>query len=175
MNQWLQLAKDCGFTAAVPLDVGTLVPMPMVRQACAADKCQAYGKNWTCPPYCGTLEECRQQIQRHSQGLLLQTMGHLEKTIDTKGYRRIEAAHVQALQSFAQVFQKTHPEALFLGAGGCRRCKTCAYPQPCRFPEEAMSSMEGYGLFVTQVCRDNGLPYSYGPKTIAYCACVLYG
>ena len=66
-------------------------------------------------------------------------------------------------------------DALFLpyGAGGCQLCKTCAYPEPCRFPDEACASMEGYGLFVTQVCRDNHLPYYYGPKTITYTACVL--
>ena len=37
-----------------------------------------------------------------------------------------------------------------------------------------MSSMEAYGLFVTRVCKDNGIPYHYGPKTITYTACVLY-
>jgi len=37
-----------------------------------------------------------------------------------------------------------------------------------------MSSMEGYGLFVTQVCRDAGVPYHYGEKTITYTACVLF-
>ena len=34
--------------------------------------------------------------------------------------------------------------------------------------------MEGYGLLVNQVCRDAGVPYHYGEKTIAYTACVLY-
>ncbi|MDE8682148.1 DUF2284 domain-containing protein [Blautia schinkii] len=47
------------------------------------------------------------------------------------------------------------PDMLMLGAGGCRICGHCAYPKPCRFPEKAISSMEAYGLFVTQVCRDN--------------------
>lgn len=69
--------------------------------------------------------------------------------------------------------RKRYPDALCLGAGGCQLCKTCAYPEPCRFPDEACASMEGYGLFVTQVCRDNHLPYYYGPKTITYTACVL--
>ena len=34
--------------------------------------------------------------------------------------------------------------------------------------------MEGYGLFVTQICRDNGLSYHYGERTITYTACVLF-
>jgi hypothetical protein len=34
--------------------------------------------------------------------------------------------------------------------------------------------MEGYGLFVTQVCRDAGIPYHHGDKTITFTACILF-
>ena len=34
--------------------------------------------------------------------------------------------------------------------------------------------MEAYGLFVTQVCRDNNMKYYYGPKIITYTGCVLF-
>lgn len=175
MEKWIEIAKQCGFTEAAKLNIETLKPMPMVRDACAADKCQAYGKNWTCPPNCGTLEECDARMHSYPQGILLQTVGKLEKRIDTKGYMRVEAEHSAALRKFAGEIRKEYPNALCLGAGGCRVCEKCAYPEPCRFPEQAMSSMEGYGLFVTQVCRDNGVRYYYGPKTIAYTACVLFG
>lgn len=174
MEKWIELAKQCGFSEAAPLDVATLKPMTMVRDACVADKCQAYGKNWTCPPHCGTLEECSERIRGYHQGILLQTVGKLEKRIDTKGYMRVEGEHSAAFRKFAEEIRKEYPNALCLGAGGCRMCPKCAYPEPCRFPEKATSSMEGYGLFVTQVCRDNGIPYYYGPKTIAYSACVLF-
>ena len=58
--------------------------------------------------------------------------------------------------------------------GGNGRCGKCAYPEPCRFPEKACSSMEGYGLFVTQVCRDNGAQYYHGEGTVTYTACILF-
>ena len=38
----------------------------------------------------------------------------------------------------------------------------------------AYASMEGYGLFVTEVCRTAGLPYHHGEKTITFTACILY-
>lgn len=174
MEKWIEIAKQCGFTNAVPLDVSTLKPLPMVRDACTADKCHAYDKNWTCPPHCGTLEECDAKMKSYASGILLQTVGRLEKCIDSKGYARIGMEHTQALCKFAEAVRKEYPNALCLGAGGCRICENCAYPEPCRFPDKAMSSMEGYGLFVTQVCRENGIPYYYGPKTIAYSACVLF-
>ena len=74
----------------------------------------------------------------------------------------------------AELIREYDPNALCLGSGGCRICKVCAWPEACRFPEKACSSMEGYGLFVTQVCRDNGLAYHHGDGTITFTACVLF-
>ena len=34
--------------------------------------------------------------------------------------------------------------------------------------------MEGYGLFVTQVCRDAGIAYHPGDRTITCTACLLF-
>ncbi|MDR0628659.1 MAG: DUF2284 domain-containing protein [Treponema sp.] len=35
-----------------------------MRDVCAVNKCMAYGTNWSCPPACGTLEECEARIRR---------------------------------------------------------------------------------------------------------------
>lgn len=174
MNNWIQTAKDLGFDEAVALKVATLQPRADVRAMCQADKCGAYGKNWTCPPHCGTLEECGKKLQSYRQGILLQTVGKLKKTIDSKGYLLAEQRHLAQFHAFTDILRKSHPDALCLGAGGCRICQSCAYPEACRFPEKACSSMEGYGLFVTQVCRDNGLPYHHGERTVTYTACILF-
>ena len=174
MTDWIEKAKEIGFDTAAPLDVATLKARQDVRDMCASDRCKAYGHNWTCPPECGTLAECQKKMSRYSHGLLLQTVGKLTKTIDSKGYAAAGERHMKNFRAFTEELRKELPEALCLGAGGCTICSKCAYPEPCRFPDKALSSMEGYGLFVTQVCRDNGVDYYYGPKTIAYTACVLY-
>ena len=174
MEYWISKALEAGFTHAVPLDVATLTLRQDVRDMCAADKCRAYGKNWTCPPHCGSLAECDARIRRCSRGILLQTVGITEKAIDTKAYRRTEALHLEQFRIFSDMIREAYPEALCLGSGGCRICGSCAWPNPCRFPEKALSSMEGYGLFVTQVCRDNQLPYHHGDRTVTFTACVLF-
>lgn len=174
IETWIAEAQKLGFDAAASLKIATLIPRDDVRQMCASDKCRAYGKNWTCPPYCGTLEECAAKISQYERGILLQTVGMMEKRIDTKAYQRTEQKHLQLFQQFCDLVRATYPNALCLGSGGCRICKTCTYPEPCRFPQKACSSMEGYGLFVTQVCRDNGLAYYHGQKTVTYTSCVLF-
>ena len=174
MTDWIAVAEDCGFTSAAPLDVRTLKVETWVRDTCAADKCHAYDHNWTCPPACGTLEECEAEMRKYSNGILLQSTGQQESRIDTKCYAETGERHSRCLRAFAERIRAEHPDCLCLGAGGCLVCKTCAYPEPCRFPEKAMSSMEAYGLFVTRVCKDNDVPYYYGPMTITYTACVLW-
>lgn len=174
MEKWIKTALELGFSAAAPLDIATLIPRQDVRDMCAADKCRAYGKNWTCPPHCGTLAQCQAKMRGYSHGILLQTVGTMEKSIDTKAYRRTEQRHLELFHQFSALVRQVHPNALCLGSGGCRICDQCAFPEPCRFPEQACSSMEGYGLFVTQVCRDNGVDYYHGEKTITYTACVLF-
>ena len=174
MEKWIETALEIGFSHAAPLDPGTLAPREDVRAMCAADRCRAYGRNWTCPPHCGNLDECAAKMGTYRRGLLLQTVGTTEKDIDTKAYRHTEALHLEQFYRFCDLIRAEYPDALCLGSGGCRICKTCAWPDPCRFPEKACASMEGYGLFVTQVCRDNGMEYHHGPRTITYTACVLF-
>ncbi len=173
MTKWMEKAKELGFDVVAPLNPVTLQAREDVRAMCAADKCGAYGKNWMCPPAIGTVEACQERMQAYRQGILLQTVGHMTKTVDSKCYRETERRHMENFYAIAQRIRREYPTALCLGSGGCRICPQCAYPEPCRFPEKALSSMEGHGLFVTQVCRSAGIPYHYGEKTITYTACVL--
>lgn len=175
MNEkWIREALALGFTHAYALDPKRLHPREDVRAMCAEDKCRAYGRNWTCPPAIGTLHECAERMEQYGQGILLQTVGRMEKDIDSRAIRRTEEEHNRLLREFSRLLRAEYPDALCLGAGGCRVCKTCSYPDPCHFPEEALSSMEGYGLFVTEVCRRFGAEYHHGPRTITFTACCLF-
>lgn len=174
MEELIQTILDCGFDHAAPVDPAALRARTEVRDMCAADKCHVYGKNWTCPPNCGTLEECEERMHSYSHGILAQTTGRLKRSIDWRGTVAAEQRHMNSFRNAADEIRRLYPKALCLGAGGCRLCETCAYPEPCRFPECAYASMEGYGLFVTEVCRANGLPYYYGDCTITYTACFLF-
>jgi predicted metal-binding protein len=61
-----------------------------------------------------------------------------------------------------------------MGAGPCKRCRECTYPhEPCRYPKQMTISMEAMGMLVSEVCKDNHLPYYYGPNTLTYVGCVL--
>lgn len=174
MKERIELALSQGFTCAAPLNPAALSLREEVRDMCAADKCRAYNRNWTCPPHCGTLEECGARLAGMDCGLLVQTVGQLEDSFDFEAMAETEKAHLAHFHALADLLREKYPGVLCLGSGGCRLCKSCAYPEPCRFPERACPSMEGYGLLVSEACESAGVPYYHGKNTLAYTACYLF-
>ena len=168
------LSKEIGFSYVAPLDPATIDLKQEVRQMCEANTCGRYDKCWSCPPGCGPLEEHRQQVAGFKHGILVQTMGELEDNLDFEAMMDTEKAHKKHFLELYALLRKEFPGMLALGAGSCTQCKTCSYPDaPCRFPEKKVSSMEAYGMLVTEVCRANNMKYNYGPNTIAYTSCYL--
>lgn len=171
-NELIEKGKEAGFTHIVPLDVSTIELLPEVREMCA--KCSQYGKRWACPPACGSLEECRERLSQWTKGILVQTVGTLEDVLDGEGMMETQEQHKETFLKFTDYLYDTYGKVLPIGTGICEICSSCTYPdEPCRFPEKATSSMEAFGMVVSQVCKANNLPYYYGECTIAYTSCYL--
>ena len=167
-------ALEAGFTEVGLLKCDTIELMPEVRQMCEKNTCHMYNKNWSCPPGCGDLKACQEKIDRYQEGIIVQTVGQLEDPMDGETMMETEDLHKKNFYAFEKELRKRWPDMLPIGAGCCTRCKECTYPEaPCRFPGQSFSSMEAYGMLVTQVCKANGMEYYYGPCTIAYTSCYL--
>ena len=124
---------------------------------------------------CGTLQLCQSRMSRYTRGILVQTTGGLEDDFDLEGIAAAESRHKKAFADLTRQTRLLHPDCLPLTAGGCTLCRRCTYPdKPCRFPTKRLSSMEAYGLLVSDVCIKSGLPYNHGPKTITYTSCILF-
>lgn len=174
MSDLVSLALEIGFSHAAPLNVSSLRVLPEVREMCASNRCQRYGKSWSCPPACGSLEECAARIRGFTGGVLVQTTAQLEDDFDAKAMKEAQDTHKSHFFTLARQARLLYPDCLPLSAGSCTVCRSCSYPdKPCRFPGKMLSSMEAYGLLVSEVCQSSALPYYYGPRTLTYSACVL--
>lgn len=167
-----EIGRECGFKTMAVLDVSAIELQDEVRRMC--EKCNLYNTSWACPPACGDIETCHKRIERYKSSILVQTIAQLEDALDGEGMMEAERKHRENFARMYERLREFYPNMLALGAGGCNMCKKCTYPDaPCRFPDKMTSSMEGYGMLVTQVCTAAGLRYYYGPMTIAYCGCFL--
>ena len=169
-----KMAEAAGFSAWKYLDSATIDLKPEVRDMCAVNSCGQYDKRWSCPPGCGTLEECAEKLRGFTGGILVQTYGDIEDGFDFEAMMEIEADHKEHFTQMYEALREKSAEVLALGAGCCTQCAKCTYPdEKCRFPEKMVSSMEAYGMLVIEICQKNGLTYYYGPDKMAYTSCFL--
>ena len=106
------MALENGFSYAAPMDCALLELRREVREMCAANTCGMYGKNLACPPACGTLEQCREQVRRYSAGVLVQTVGDIEDSMDFEAMLETEARHKKQFYKLAEELRKEYPRLL---------------------------------------------------------------
>lgn len=174
----VQAALDCGATKACLIDHSGFVLSKEFRPMCEQNSCGMYGKCWTCPPYCGDIEELIAKVRTFGGGMLYQYIGPLEDSYDFEGM-------VDAKNEFRKIARGLHaklPELVdvryqHLGAGGCDLCAKCAVltNEPCRHPEDAMLSMESVGFDVYNTTKPTPLKYINGANTVTYFGIVLFG
>lgn len=166
-------AMECGFSNVGLLDADTIEIKIEARDACAENKCNNYNKNWSCPPGCGSLEECSKMIHKYKYGLILQTTGKID-SFDYESWTNLANDHKKHMDEFAEYIRANYMDAMIMGASACAGCKECTFPyEPCRFPEKLSHPMEGLGMIVSEVCQANNIKYYYGAGTLTYVGAVL--
>ena len=109
MTDLLTLAREVGFSQCAAVNMDALDPLEAVRDMCKADRCGRYGKSWSCPPACSTLEQARAQIQRYSQGILVQSTAQLEDEFDYTGMTALSEVHKKRFLTFARQARLLYP------------------------------------------------------------------
>ena len=175
MEKYIEMARSQGFDTVAPLDVSTLEFLPEVRDMCAADKCHSYDKSWSCPPACGSIEEISQKCRQYTHGIIVQTIGRREDEYDFMYMMESHDTHKERFAALAEAYFAAGIDCYPMGTGACTICAKCTYPDaPCRFPDMRMSPLEGYGIFVSDLCTKNNIPYNRGKGTLTYVGAFLF-
>ena len=171
-----QFILDAGAFRAGVLDVDVIPFEPEFRKLCESNACGMYGRSWMCPPEIGPVDTLIAQARQFQQALVFQTVNPLEDSYDFEG---MMAAGGEMNRLMASVRQKLTEldirPYLLLGAGGCRVCPRCAKVsgQPCRHPDQALSSLEAYGINVSVLAPMAGMKYINGADTVTFFGAVL--
>ena len=128
IQEHIQNALDMGFTQAGELNLKALIFMPEVREMCAADRCHMYGKNWRCPPGCGSIEAAAEQASKYSFGVIVQTIGNMEDDFDYETIQDTAKLHQDNFYKLVEKLRSEYDDILPMGAGTCSLCPTCTYP-----------------------------------------------
>jgi predicted metal-binding protein len=113
--------------------------------------------------------------------ILIQTIYPLEDSYDFEGMRDGGEAHEKNIGKAYDYIKSVKDSSInydkikILGAGGCSICPKCGIIEnvPCRFPDRAVSSVEGYCMNVANMAESHGLKYINGENTVSYVAVFL--
>ncbi len=147
------------------------------RKMCETNACGNYGRSYMCPPDVGDIEEMMAVIPTYQTALVYQTVGELEDSYDFEGMMEAGRRQNELVQRVRALTGKLGMgETLHLGAGGCRLCERCGKitGEPCRHPDQALASLETYGINVSVLAEQAGMRYINGQNTVTYFGAVFF-
>jgi predicted metal-binding protein len=181
MTDFDALVKDAlelNAARAVVVDSSSISFREEFRKACERNACGKYGTNWMGPPAVGPVDELMAKARAYPYGLLLQTVHEVSSSFDMKGMMAGGKVFDEVFRRVLSCMREKHrlTKVLPLGAGCCRICPKCAYldGEPCRHPDQALSSLEAYGMDVMTLARDMNIPYRSGPKSVGFFGLILF-
>ncbi len=147
------------------------------RDLCKSNACGNYNRCWTCPPDASDIDKLIAKAKGFDYILVYQTVSALEDSYDFEGMMEAGKKHNQLTLCVAQWADTLAlPRALHLGAGGCRICENCAKitNEPCRHPDQALASLETYGIAVSELAQACDMKYINGQNTVTYFSAMLF-
>ncbi len=156
----LQLAKEAGFTAAL-CDTATIPVEHSFRRYCEENLCGQYGKNYGCPPGCGTPQVMEQNLRVHRRALVLQTAWPITDYTDHAAITAAKTTHNAASVALLARLTAAGHTGTVIGSSGCTVCEVCALAEkkPCRFPDKRYACMSAYCVHVLELAKHCGLRY----------------
>lgn len=173
----LQTVLAGGVAKAVYISQDQIVLSAEFRRICETNQCGGYGHCWMCPPFIGEINELMETVRSYPGAILYQTIHEIEDSFDIEGMFDAGKKHAHTSAKIEEMLrQQEFAEYLHLSCGGCHICETCAKKteEPCRFPDKALSSVEGYGVDVYNTTKDTPLKYINGKNTVTYFGMVLF-
>ena len=172
------IALKSNASHAAVLETSTIEFHEDFRKACEKNVCKKYGTNWMGPPAIDPIRELMKRAAGYRHGLLFQTVHNVKSSFDMKGMLEAAGVHDTVFRNLLKGIRDEYADEKLLPllAGCCDICPTCAYldDEPCRNPDDAVSSLEAYGINVIALQKSAGLPYYSGKNTVTYVGLILF-
>lgn len=169
-------ALAAGFDYAAVIDTKDMSFDASLRRYCEENVCGNYGKNYGCPPDCGTAGEMEARVRRYEKALVLQSIHTVTDFNDDVQIRRTKGLYNKLSKEFIAVLESGGYKGCTMLAGPCTGCKTClkVSGQPCRQPENITSCLSAYCVEAAKLAGHCGIPYWCGEQKAAYFSVWLY-
>jgi predicted metal-binding protein len=149
-----ELGKKFNINEIIPLNTEDICVAPWVRLKCKYG-CSKYGKSWCCPPETPDPEKMQVVLEGYREALLLcGTIKNGDFYRDNQKKRRIQVNTWKGTLALERrLFLAGYYKAFGLVSENCALCRTCTYPQECRFPKDRRPSVESCSIDIFQTLK----------------------
>ena len=144
------------------------------RTLCAENTCGQYGTSWGCPPGSCSVEDAVGTLERYSEALVAYRSFDVPDNAGKSFYDPVQKDHQDVCRELAKLIRKRYGDAVALGDGGCTYCKRCAYPDPCRSPENRVPSVSGLGIDMERYMKSQDIPFAFEKGRMTLYGIILF-
>lgn len=169
-------AEDFEKVAVVP--TADLIVHQEYRTYCEENLCGNYGRNYGCPPECGTPAFMEQRLRSYEQVLVMQSRVEMDDLDDKALVAEVRKEHNRksraVLKQLEEAGMPLRDRCML--PGPCTFCETCAIlsGQPCRFPEKKSSCLSAYGIDVTALAERCNMRIDWNGGSVSYFTLYLF-
>jgi predicted metal-binding protein len=158
LRSLLEKRGNFGLEKIIPFPIEKIDVAEWVRLKCQFG-CSQYNSNWCCPPASPDLVKVRGVLQEYTQALLLIGSRQCKDFYLNNAKRRAEQVRSwkEVVGIERQLFLKGYDKAFSLVSGSCALCKTCTYPEACRFPKERRPPIEAFSIDLIGTLKNLGM------------------
>ena len=149
------------------LKVEELTFKQVVRHICRQE-CERYDTSWSCPPAVGTVDACRKWCEEYEQALVFTTLAEVSDVSNLAETLATRREHEKIVHSIRRELKNAGIKTLALSSDSCAICENCAWPEPCRHPEQMTPCIESYGILVTEAAEKLSMDFFYDSRTVVW-------
>lgn len=152
---------------SIIIDPKTLTFENKVREMCKS--CKRYDYKATCPPHTESVEYYEKTLKEYEKGVIYYNTFECADLAEWEkvGKESSLSIHHYLLKVREKLFSEGHYSVILFGAGSCKLCPNdCAFP--CRQPQRAIVPLEGTGVNVVKLMKENGIEVTFPVKNIIY-------
>lgn len=144
-----------------------------VRFICEQE-CAHYGKSWACPPGIQAIDRCISECQAFKHVFLFTSVAEVPDCMNFGACLEARRDHEQMTDNIRKRFEECFGKVLALSTG-CMLCDTCAYPsEPCRHPQERLSTIESHGILIMETASRLGVTLDCGNDIVTYVSLIFF-
>jgi predicted metal-binding protein len=177
-TQLYEIAADVGFDGTAVITTKQLQFVPAFRALCEKNDCGNYGKNYACPPSCGTPEEMKQKVLSYRKAIVFQSEFTVADAMDPALTKPMKESHIQktrqAIEKMKEAGMKMDGFAVMCGP--CNFCAVCAQVEgrPCPHPEKRASCLSAYCINATELATSCGMKLDWSGNQATFLSMYVY-